>query len=481
MKLFLVNSPSDYPNQFPPLGLLYLTSAARNAGYEVAFYDLSAANADRTAFFQQVDVFKPDLFGISVYTTQIENSCALFKEIKRRSPGVKIIVGGPHVSALPGETLKSCPEVEIEVIGEGELTLCDLLDFYSGKTTSLKDIPGIYYREGLNILQTIVRDQIQDLDSIAFPAYDLMKPFLYSYDKFAYGKKVGIAVSSRGCPYNCTFCNKAVFGNRYRRRSSRNVVAELKLQKELLGIDEVYFVDDLFVTDQSWLDGFFIDYQKSGMRLPWKCLGRVDQVDKPVYKKMKENGCFLIQFGVESGDNEMLRKIKKNITKEKVAKAVAAAQAVGLNVATYFILGHPGDTYATVISTIDFAIELNPDVCHFFVLVPFPGTYNYRFLPEELKREWTRIRYYHKGQYPISLCELTPEELYQLEKQARYSFYGRIGYFIKNVLAFKFPLRITIIKAGAFGAFFLIKWSLILTGKSIVPLVRKKAKKTFAR
>lgn len=476
MRVFLVNSPGDYPNQFPPLGLLYLASMTRSAGHEVSFYDLGASNAVRDDFRKQARTFAPDLFGISVYTTQIENTLSLLREIRSLFPEAKILVGGPHVSALPGETLRDSPEVDIEIVGEGEQTLVELLEFYSGKRSALSAIAGIRYREADRIVQTPDREQIRDLDTIPFPAFDLMAKFTYLYDKFAVGKRVGITVTSRGCPYNCTFCNKAVFGNRYRRRTPHNVIAELKLQKELLGIDEVYFVDDLFVTNPAWLEIFFSEYNNSGLHLPWKCLGRVDQVEEPIYKKMKERGCFLVQFGIESGDNEMLTKIKKNITTGEAAAAVAVAQRAGLNVATYFILGHPGDTYQTVLRTIDFAIALNPDVCHFFVLVPFPGTQNYRYLPDELKRSWSRIRYYHKGQYPISLCELSPEELYRLEKQARYSFYGRIGYFMKNVLSFKSPLKITFTKGAAFCAFFPIKLLLSLLGKNVVHAVRKRTK-----
>jgi len=475
MKLFLVNSSGDYPNQFPPLGLLYLASAAREAGHMVSFYDLGAANAVQEHFYRRAEAFAPELFGVSVYTTQIDNTIALFRDLHTKFPHAKILAGGPHVSALPGEILKDCPEVDVEVVGEGERTLCEVLEFFEKKRSSLKEINGICYRGDSGIVQTAPRDHIANLDSIPYPAYDLIKECSYSYDKFAYGRRVGITISSRGCPYNCTFCNKAVFGNRYRRRSPENVVAEIQFQKELLGIDEIYFVDDLFVTNQNWLDAFFTVYKKSGLNLPWKCLGRVDQVDEPVYKRMKEHGCFLVQFGVESGDNEMLKKIRKNITVEKVSRAVTAAQRAGLNVAAYFILGHPGDTYRTVMRTIDFAIALNPDICHFFVLVPFPGTHNYRSLPEELKHSWNRIRYYHKGHYPISMCDLSPEELYHLEKQARYSFYGRITYFTHNILSFRRPFKVTITKCTAFGAFLMANLLLSLLGRNIVSKIRNKA------
>lgn len=474
MKVFFCNSPGDYPNQYPPLGLLYLAAAARQGGHEVGFYDMGAHNANTSDFWRQVKEFMPEVFALSLYTTQFEKALQTISELRNAFPSSKIIVGGPHVSALPKQSLDSCKDIDIEVFGEGEITLNELLKAFQYRG-DLSGIDGICYRTSDGIIQNKQREHIEDLDSISFPAYDLIVPFEYSYDKFAYGKKVGIAVSSRGCPYHCTFCNKAVFGSTYRRRSPENIIAELKLQKELLKIDEIYFVDDLFVTNKKWLDSFLELYQKSGINLPWKCLGRVDQVDEATYTRMKDNGCFLIQFGVESGDDAILKSIRKNITREKVENAVKLMKKIGLNCATYFIIGHPGDTYGSVVRTIRFAKQLNADICHFFVLVPFPGTYNYQFVPVELRNSWSRIRYYHKGQYPISLCELTPEELYKLEKQARYEFYGRIRYFLSNILSFRNPLKLLFVKGEAFAAFFLIRSFLTITGKRILPKIQQKA------
>ncbi len=475
MNIFFLNTPGDYPNQFPPLGLMYLASSCRNNGHSVFFYDLGAHNAKHDECMAELASADAQILCISVYTTQLLTTIELINDIKNRLPTLKIVVGGPHISALPTETMQSCPAIDFEVFGEGEHTLHELLKALSSNST-LDAIRGLCYRDAGGIRQNEARQRIADLDSIPFPAIDLITRFHYSYDKFAYGKKVGVAVSSRGCPYNCTFCNKAVFGNKYTRRSPENLIEELREQKRILGIEEIYFVDDLFVTDETWLSRFLDLYRESGINLPWKCLGRVDQVDGDMYHRMKAAGCFLVQFGVESGDEAIIKSIKKGIKIEKVREAVASCRKAGINTATYFIIGHPGETAATALRTLSLACQLNADICHFFVLVPFPGTANYRYVPEDLQKDWHRIRYYHKGQYPISLCDLDPEVLYHIEKQARYEFYGRIGYFFTNPCSLRFPFKLTVIKAGASVVYFAIKWLLIIRGKRVLSRLRKEAR-----
>lgn len=475
MRVLFANSAGSYPNQFPPLGLLYLASVVREDGHQVSFYDLGALNSSRKLLREQLRTFSPEVVAISLYTTQIESAMSTIEMIKSIVPECIIVVGGPHVSALPGDTIATNKFVDFEVVGEGEETIIELIRALKGGDNNFSGIAGICFRSKNEIVKNEPRGYIQDLDKIPFPAHDLMKPFKYSYDKFANGKKVGIIISSRGCPYQCTFCNKAVFGSRYRRRSPANVINEIQAQKDILGIDEVYFVDDLFVTNAKWLDEFLHMYKRAHPGLPWKCLGRVDQVDEKMYWRMRDAGCFLVQFGIESGNNEVLKKIGKRITKEKAIAAITAAKRARLNCATYFIFGHPGDTYKTVSETIQFALELNADVCHFFVLVPFPGTDNYKLLPVELQKAWNRIQYYHKDQYPISLCELSPEELFKLEKQARYEFYGRWAYFVANVLNFKKPIKINAIKCIGSTVFFAIKAYLGFTEKRIMPKIEKKA------
>jgi len=474
MNIFFLNTPGDYPNQFPPLGLLYLASICRKAGHAVFLYDLGAHNADHAECMAEIATSGAQLLCLSIYTTQITRAIALINEIKTAHSNLKVVVGGPHISALPTHTMKSCTAIDYEVFGEGELTLLELIDAIV-KNSSFENIDGLCFRKGDGYIQNGARQRVTDLDTFPYPAVDLIVRFRYSYDKFAYGKKVGVTVSSRGCPYNCTFCNKAVFGNKYTRRSPENLIEELKEQKRILGIDEIYFVDDLFVTNEEWLNKFIDLYRKSGINLPWKCIGRVDQVNDDMYKDMRSAGCFLVQFGVETGDEAILKSIRKGIKFEMVHRALAACKKAGINTAAFFIIGHPGETAATALKTIERAQDFNADICHFFVLVPFPGTYNYQFLSDDLKEDWDRIRYYHKEQYPISLCAIDPETLFRIEKQARYEYYGRLRYFLANPCALRYPFKLSVIKAGASVVYFFIKLLLTLQGKRVIFKLRKQA------
>lgn len=452
MRIILINSRGDYPNEFPPIGLLYLASIVRQYGHTVKFYDVGAQGKSEAELLHLAKKFEPNVCGISLYTTQLLSSYRIISHIKRLLPSCKIVVGGPHAAALPEHTMQECPFIDFLVYGEGEITFTELLNsLQEGK--NYHTIKGLFYRVDGNVRKNVPQSYIKDLDTLPFPAWDLIKDFRYCYDKVTIGNKVGVLVSSRGCPYKCAFCNKAVFGTTYRRRSPKNVVAEIEYQISTLGINEIYFVDDLFVFDRKWLEEFYLEKKKRRIKIPWKCLGRVDQLELKDYEKMQRNGCFLVQFGVESGNDEVLRDIKKGITISQVKKAFENARATGLSTAGYFIFGHRKDTYDTAWETFKLATELNPDFAHFFILVPFPGTTVYQYVPETLKRDWDRIRYYHKKTLPISICKIKPKDLVHLYNHARMAFYTHPNFLVTNILLSKSPLKLTLRKIEAFLGF----------------------------
>jgi len=249
------------------------------------------------------------------------------------------------------------------------------------------------------------------------------------------GGKVGPIISSRGCPWNCVFCFKAIFGRHYRRRSPQNVVAEMKWQINEFGVNEFEFLDDLFAVNRRWLDEFCEELDKNHINVPWRCHGRVNSLGREHMLKLREHGCYQIGFGVESGNDEILKDIKKNITTNQVRQAFEHAKEAGLLTIAYFMVGHRKDTHATIRQTVRFAKEIGPDMCGFGVLLPFPGSEVYSYVPEEIKYDWARYNsYYDRELLPISLCAVEPRDLRDYASLAEIDIFGNLSFLLRNVI-----------------------------------------------
>ena len=436
MRVLLLNPGGGYAHEYPPLGLLYIASALRTTGHTVAFFDCGAQSAKSGTIDEASARFVPEACGIALYTTNLFDSYAAIEKIKKDFPSCIIFVGGPHATALPEFTMSECRAIDYLVCGEGEQTSKELLDaLKDGSDPSL--VPGLYYRDGDHIISSGKREMIRDLDSIPFPAYDLIAGFHYTYDAIRIGMKIATVITSRGCPYDCVFCAaKAVWKSGFRRRSPANVVDEIVMLQREYGYDEIYFVDDLFAVNRQWLEEFYGLLKNKGLAIRWKCLARVDTLTFSDYRQMAENGCYVIQFGVESGDNRILKDIRKNINTFQIARAFSQARIAGLNTYGFFIVGHRLDTYETVMKTINFAASLSPDFVSFFSMVPFPGTDVYRFVPDDQKYSWDRIAYsgWTRGKPQIQLSKVAPEDLLAFEEQAQDHIYSSLGYLLKNII-----------------------------------------------
>ena len=442
MKILFINPPGNTPNEYPPLGLLYLASVARKSGYTVDFFDAGIENnAKNISLEDDIIKFNPDVCALSLYTTNILEAFNIIRWVKTRLPKCKVVVGGHHATALPERTMKECQDIDYLVYGEGEETFVELLNAID-KNYSASEVRGIFYRANNSIRSTEPREYIEGLDSIPFPAFDLSKDFNYPYDAFVQGRRVGVIVSSRGCPYKCVFCNRAVFKSKYRRRSPGNVVAEMKYQIEKFGVDEIYFMDDLFAINRRWLNEFYLELEENAVKVPWKCLGRVDILSKEDFVRMRKNGCYIIQFGVESGNDKILEDIKKHITVDQARRSFKEARDAGLHTHGFFIFGHRKDDNSSIKQTLKFAQELNPPFISFFLLVPFPGTEVYSYVNSEQRYDWDRIKYYHFGTLPISVCKIDPRSLVLFADQAFSEFYGRMRYLWQNLFHADSSLKI---------------------------------------
>ena len=316
----------------PPLGLGYLASAARNAGYSVDLIDVGIDKLTISGIIHRIIEVDAQIVGISSFIANHGNGLKIAHEIKKQfGSQVKVMMGGPQASFVYEEVLKQ-GDVDIVSIFEGEQTIVELLNCI--KTGGdLKKIAGIaFVNEEGEVIKTERRLPIQDLDTIDFPAWDLFK-----IDKY---QEPGIVLTGRGCPYKCIFCSAgAIAGGRYRMRSVKNVVDEIEMLYKTYGIKKIFIADDTFTAS--------------------------------------EKHC--IQIGAESGDNEILKKIGKNVTTDTIERAVRIFLKHGITVVCSFILGHPDDTAETCEKTIRFGKYLKTisggyTSCKFAILTPLPGT-----------------------------------------------------------------------------------------------------------
>jgi len=439
MSILLINPSGGYHHEYPPLGLLYIASFLRDLGRSVSFFDEGALEDPAERFLDVFNASRPKYIGLTLYTTNLSRAYEIIGRIRERAPDTIVIVGGPHATALPEYTLQECPLIDFLVAGEGEVTLKELLaDLDCGGDG--KNIRGLYVRTEsaeTGIAFTGEREYIADIDALPLPAHDLVNLDAYQKNPISLGKRVGVLITSRGCPYNCTFCNKAVFKSITRRRSPGSVIIEIRWLIDNAAIDEIYFQDDLFALDRRWLGEFTRLLRQNDIRLPWRMLARVDILKEDDYRDLKEAGCYLVQFGVESGDDKILKEINKQITIRQVTDAFAMARRQGLQTYGFFIFGHRHDTYETIAQTLALAKKIRCDFTSFFLLVPFPGTDVYSYLPEDAKHDWKRIQYmnWNKGLEPLSICAISGSELKLFEEQVNMEYFGRFAYLWYNVFS----------------------------------------------
>lgn len=370
--------------RFPPLGLGYIASRLRRAGYSPELLDCTFLDKD-DALKQALDA-DADVVGIYSMATMREESLKFARHLKGRCS--LLVAGGPLPSSDPGAFLD---DFDIVVVGEGEQTAAEILKAYesgSDLSSNLRSINGVAYRQDGRVVLTPRRDPEDDLDEIAFPARDLFPNQMYiDHWKERFGYTTTTVITTRGCPFSCEFCSNAVFGVSYRERSEKNVLDEVEGALSL-GYDRIHFADDVFTLNRKRLLRFCDEILSRGLGFSWECLGRVDSIDKTAAEAMKRAGCRRIFFGIESGDDSVLKLMNKRITTADARKAVEAARSSGLETGAFFILCYPGETDDTVLQTIRFATSLPVDYLSFTMPYPLPGTALYERVKDRIARDW---------------------------------------------------------------------------------------------
>lgn len=370
-KVILINPPAEKIEErhyeqtdIPRIGLAYLASYLLHLGISCHIIDAKYERLDIDNILNIIDKEIPCIVGFTAMTSEVIDAAKLASKIKQKQNNILTVIGGPHATVLPVETLEEFPGFDVACIGEGEYVLGELVEAVRRKEP-LYHIAGIAYRDKNSIINiNKLRPAIEHLDDLPFPAWSLVPP----------AKQYPI-ISSRGCPFRCNFCMR-VLGDHIRFRNPDLVV------KEMLEVYEKYeprifmFYDEMFGLNKEKTDKILNNIIESGInkKVKLRLQTRVDVVDEKLLSKMKEAGFVTVSFGIESGNEEILKASGKNITKENARNAVGMAKKIGLETRCFFIMGHPNETEQTIKDTIDFALELNPTAVSFAVMTPYPGT-----------------------------------------------------------------------------------------------------------
>ncbi len=416
--------------KYPPLGLAYLAAVLKQYNYDVLIYDADLEDSDYRGLISKLKKKQPEIIGItstSFTFLQAKNTARIAKKIL---PESKIIVGGPHVSIYPKEVLSN-KEFDIAVLGEGEQTIIELIEKIEANQ-DLKDIKGIAYRKDKMVLQNEARPLIQNLDNLPFPARSLLKNEKYFYP---FGKRnpFTTVITSRGCPYNCTFCLRASgihFGKQYRTRSPLNVIKELEEIVNNYKIREIFFYDDVFTLNQARIQELCKAIIKHRIDISWNCRTRVDVITPKLLKIMKRAGCERIHYGVESGDPLILKKLRKHISISQIEKAFSWTKENEIESFAYIMLGAPGETPNSIRKTMQLLKKIKSDYVGFFITTLFPGTdlYNDALKKKRLKTDvWKEFTIGKLKDQPLPFLEenFSRTELQKLLKRSYQEFYFR--------------------------------------------------------
>jgi len=367
---YLQKSGSNFPN----LGLIQLAAVALKHGCQVQIVDAPSLGINSEKCVERILEFKPDIVGITAVTSAIYKAADLARTLKNILPDIVVLIGGAHVTAIPEDTMSVFQDFDIGIIGEGEGTLTDLIQTdandYSG-------IEGIIYRKNEKLILTKPRKSDWDLDTLPFPAWNLISGFPEKYKPVAYKfKKLPAAylVTSRGCPYMCSFCDTSVFGKKIRTFSIPYVIEVIRELYLKYDVREIVFEDDVFLINKKRFIQFCEALIRENINISWSCNARADHVDDEIVTIAKKAGCWLISFGIESGNQHVLELNAKSISLDSVEDAIRICNKHGIYTKGFFILGLPGDTDSSIRDTIEFAKSCGLDDVSVSKMTPFPGT-----------------------------------------------------------------------------------------------------------
>lgn len=421
---------------FPNLSLLYAAASLEDAGAEVLFIDAQAEGLSLEQTVARLERFRPDFAAYTITTYLFYQSLRWMEAIKEAYP-CPVIVGGVHMSIYPHETLQH-RVIDYAVTGEAEMSLVALVRAILDRTP-LRDIKGIAYRDSDTdqVVVTPNAPALQDVDSAPYPARHLLDNTLY-YSFISQYRNFSALITSRGCPYKCIFCEQGA--KQFRGRSAKNVVDEIEVGVKEYGILEYDVFDSSFTINRHRVHAICEEILRRGLKIHWSARTRADCVDKDMLRMMAKAGCMRIYYGIESGNEAILRTLLKESDLQQIKQAVADTKKVGINTFGYFMIGNPGETRETVEQTIRFSQELDLDYAQFSKVTPMPATELYTMFLRETGRDFWREYILDENvdsAMPRPGTVLSDQEVLDLTREAYLRFYYRPSYMVKALFRMK--------------------------------------------
>jgi radical SAM superfamily enzyme YgiQ (UPF0313 family) len=400
----------------PPIGLVSVAAYLERCGIATDVLDCILESDADARLRELLNDRQPAFVGFTCTTAGFRDAARMAQLARAVLPGVKTVMGGPHVSALTTRVLEEYPEVDFVVVGEGEATFAHLVESGGG---SPDRVPGLVWRDRDGAVRfTGHREPIGDLDNLPYPAYEKLAgyPHAYCLPLFSYPRTPnGTCITSRGCPYACTYCDRSVFRRGYRFHSAAYVYEHLRYLRQRFGIRHVNIYDDQFTFDRRRIDELMGRLTAEPLDMTFNCAVRADHVEQDLLRRMKAAGCWMVSLGIESGDEELLSQHRQKADLDLVADRVREIKRAGLRAKGLFMMGLPGETEESIRRSMRYALSLPLDEMNLTKFTPFPGSPIYRRIRESgvFDEDWDLMDCMHFVFVPHGLTRERLDTLYR--------------------------------------------------------------------
>jgi anaerobic magnesium-protoporphyrin IX monomethyl ester cyclase len=440
MKVHIVNPPSPgefgftregrcmqkegvWTTTWPPISLTQSAAVLRQRGHEVFVNDCSVEGIDMDKLRELVKWLSPDLFIMNSTTPSLKFDMTVPPLVKEVSPHTKIAAFGIHVGTLPEDCFEMTEALDFIIRGEPELSIADLADNLQCPE-QLFQIPGLSVRSNGTIINASDRPFLKNIDEFPYPAWDLID--LDNYRLPFSGRRFLMVTTARGCPYDCVYCvAQSYYGKKIRIRKVARIVDELEFLQKQYDIHDFFFWSESFTIIKTAIKELCREILNRNLHVRWVCNSRVDNIDLELLQLMKKAGCWMISYGVESGDQSILDAIKKDITIEQIREAIALTRKVGFQIAGHFVLGLPGETLETLKKTYDFATSLDLDYAQFYCASPWPGSEFYQMAKDNNWLGSTDWSQYEQDRSVLNYPGLSGEQITEFRDWAARRYYLR--------------------------------------------------------